>query len=106
MRIKKAISVLLLSTLLLSGCTNNNTPQIVYSIGEEYNFGTVNVKVENDEVQERFVLYYNILGQEKENHFFAFTFIHDTNHLRNSEQFEYSDNLVSKIKFDENGYYV
>ena len=110
MKIRKIVggilSVILISMLLLAGCTDNKTPQVVYLLGEEYFFDTINVKVENDEEQERFVLYYNILGQEKDSHFFAFTFTHNTYDLKNSEQFEYSDNLDSKIEFNENGYYV
>jgi len=98
------LSVILFSSLV--GCVEKETPQTVYLIGEEYSLGTVNVKVENDESQERFVLYYNILEQNNESHFFAFTFKHDEMCLKNSTQFKYSDNLDSKIEFNENGYYV
>ena len=110
MKVKKVVgsvlSVMLLSMPLFIGCVKNETPQIVYLLGEEYNFNTVNVKVENDEVQERIVLYYNILEQEKESHFFAFTFIYNKYELKNSDRFDYSDNLGSLIEFNENGYYV
>jgi hypothetical protein len=93
-------------TFTCTGCLDNKTPQIVYAIGEECVIGTVNVKVENDEEQEQFILYYNITEQETYSHYFSFIFGYNMETVKNSEQFEYSDNLDSKIEFDENGYYV
>ncbi len=105
MRSNKMINTLLLSALLLTGCIGSS-PQIAYAIGTEHIFGTVKIKLDNDESQERFVLYYTITNPHDENHYFSFGFSHEEIYLRNSDQFEYSDNLGSKIEFDENGYYI
>ncbi len=104
--ISLSVIFLLMITFTCTGCFDNKTPQVVYSIGEEYVFDTTNVKVENDEEREQFILYYNVTGQEICSHYFAFTFSYDTEILKNSEQFEYFDDLDSEIEFDENGYYV
>ena len=103
----KILCLMLLSALTLTGCFFNQRRQIVYTVGVEYTFKYVTVKLENDEAREQFVLYYHITKNEgKDSHFFGFTLIYQTNVLSNSEQFEYSDNLGSEIEFDENGYYV
>jgi len=95
-----------LSMLLLTGCNSKHTPQVAYEIGAEHNFGTVKVKLDNDENQERFILYYTITNSGNESHFFSFIFTNDEVCLNNSNQFEYSDNTGSKIEFDETGYYT
>ncbi|HBD06021.1 MAG TPA: hypothetical protein DCY93_01240, partial [Firmicutes bacterium] len=74
---------------------------MAYEIGAEHNIGNVNVKLDNDENQERFILHYNITNQGEESHFFSFAFTSDEIYLKNSNEFEYSDNLNSKIEFDE-----
>lgn len=90
-----------------SGCINKETPQIAYAIGEEHTFGMIKVKVEHDELQEKFIIHFNISEQNKDNrHWFHFTFNYDSNSLRNSEQFEYFDETDTKIEFNESGYYV
>ncbi len=97
---------MLCSMLMLAGCTDNQTPQTVYSIGEEYTIETIKFKIENEESQERFILHYDILEtQESSTHYFSFILHIDTNLLKNSNEFEYTDNLNSSIEFDENGYY-
>jgi len=101
----KVIIDMLLSLILFTGCSGNKTPQTVYAIGEEYTFETIKVKLENDEVNERFVLYYEVLSQDESAHYFSFTIISDMKTLKNSNQFSYKDNFDSKIIFNENGYY-
>lgn len=112
MRNKKVIKGILLSVLfalcsLCAGCIGNGTPQKVYYIGAEYTFGAVNAKVEHDEVQEQFVIRYDISKQDADSwHEFHFTLRYNLNELRNSENFEYFDESNSLIEFDENGYYI
>lgn len=105
MKIVKVIIVMLLSMVLFTGCSGCETPQTVYLIGEEYTFETIKVKLENDEANEKFILYYEVLVQDESTHYFSFTIINNTETLKNSNQFNYKDNLDSKIKFNENGYY-
>lgn len=105
MKIVKVIIVMLLSMVLFTGCSGCETPQTVYLIGEEYTFETIKVKLENDEANEKFILYYEVLVQDKRTHYFSFTITNNTETLKNSNQFNYKDNLDSEIKFNENGYY-
>ena len=107
LHITAIFAMLFIICCLCTGCINHETPQIAYGIGEEHTFGAVKVKVEHDEVQEQFIINFNISEQDTDScHRFHFTFTYDSISLRNSEQFDYFDETGSEIKFDENGYYL
>ena len=102
----KIIGIIMVMLLLFVGCIDDKSRHKVYLMGYEHNFDTINVKVENDEEQERFVIYYDILNEGEENQTIYFQYSCNTIPLTNSDQFEYSDNLGSVITFDEDGYYT
>ncbi len=107
MKIVKILFAIIFPLFLLAGCAEPTTPQIAYEIGVEHTFETIKVKLEHDEAQERFILYYNILEQETTTHFFAFTLhVSPSEFLTNSDQLAYTDNLGSKIEFDQDGYFT
>ena len=93
--------------MLLSGCSCDGNPQRVYFIGEEYAFGTVTVKVEDNEIEQRYVLYYTVTKEEEYSNSFTFNFTYNTcETIKNSPEFEYStSDPDEEIAFDENGYY-
>ncbi|MDE6667284.1 MAG: hypothetical protein K2K38_02915 [Clostridia bacterium] len=82
-------------------------PIQIYNIGQEYAFNTFTVKVENDEVEQRFILYYTVTKEGQYSNSFTFDFGYKTfEHITNSKEFEYSTSDPDEIiTFDENGFY-
>lgn len=104
---KKHVYIVLIAiamAIVLVGCEPPSTPQRVYKIGQEYELGSVTVKVEDDSEQERYILYYDN-SDDSEINSFAFSFRYNNKSLSNSNEFSYSDNLGSAIEFEQDGYY-
>ena len=105
---KKFIPILFLTTLF-TGCHTDDCGcyAVAYEIGAEHVFRSFKIKLDHDEFEEQFVLYYDELDHSNSWNYFEFTLFDETKfeYLVNSNQFTYSDNLNSKIEFNENGYY-
>ncbi len=107
MKLFKYLLATVCFAVLLSGCSCNLTPQEIYFIGEEYAFETVTVKVEDDEAEQRYVLYYTVTKEDGNDHSFTFNFTYNTcETIRNSDEFKYyTSDPDEEITFNENGYY-
>lgn len=103
----KKIKYLLLAIcimLSLTGCIHR--PQAVYYIGQEYLLGDLTVKTVDEKENERYVIYCIDAQSRTEEHYFDFNFTYNTClSLRNSDEFEYTDDLGNDIIFDEKGYF-
>lgn len=92
---------------VFGGCFDSS-PQEVYYIGGEYNFGNILIKVEDDKQNERFVYNCKITTQDKYSHYFSFDFTnYDTlEEFRNSAEFSYTDSTGAEVVFNADGYYI
>ncbi len=100
------LAVLMVVAAFTVGC--RHSPQELYHIGTEYNFGGDLVKVEDDKQNEQFVYSYQEITTNKYPHYFHFTFSlwYDVSEeFRNSTEFEYTDSTGDEIVFDETGHY-
>ena len=105
-KIKLLVISIICALLTLVGCGPQQRLE-VYHIGEKYSFAGVNIEVLDEADKERYVVTYTMNEESiKENYFnFIFTFQNSTT-LKNSEEFEYYDNLGNIISFSKDGNFL